>query len=195
MRTCDFCREPAPVDTLRQVDGLACCPRCASGDLDAAFEAHGYRAEQRFEEHHRGEGGSDPYMVQLNLDGTSGELLLIASLHRERGGKGWLSRLFRRADLEIGVEDFDELVRIDVEPEYESALVRLLEVEGAREAVSWLVERHVGVSITGTSIIAGGRYWSSSNRPSLEEVSLHGTALGIHWLRTKRVLLGGTGAM
>jgi len=195
VQTCDFCQETAPVDTLRQVDGLACCPRCAGGDLDAAFAAHDYRAEQRFEEHHRGESSGDPYMVQLNLDGTSGELLLIASLRRERGGKGWLSRLFRSADLEIGVEDFDELVRIEVEPEYESALVELLQVDGAREAISWLVERHVGVSITGTSIIAGGRYWNSNNRPPLEAVSLHGMAIGIHWLRTRRVLLGGTGAM
>ena len=183
--SCAFCLRLRSPDDRETVDGLPACPRCREGDLDGALEAHGFSRETRFEERHTS-SHDDPFIVQVELSRPPSDLELIVALRRDFGAGHWFTRLFRKPDFEIGMEEFDRLVRMRVDLEYEFVWEEILQIDGVREAIASLVRRHVSLSIANTAMSAGGRYQLSSSRPSVEEVSLHLVALAIHLERFAR---------
>jgi hypothetical protein len=173
---CAFCAIEQDTAELAPLAGLAACSRCRAGDLEAAIEAHGFEVEH---ERYHGKRSGTGWQAHVEVK-RSNRPDLVAHLEAEPGFDNWFTRLFRKADPEIGVEDFDRQVRIEVEAEHEDALRVALGTPGAREAVVRLVGLGCGVSLNRALVSTGAAAYTEAGLPSLAEMTTYIVALAVH---------------
>jgi hypothetical protein len=176
---CALCRVEVRTAELAPLTGLDACERCRTGEIAAAIEAWELLEEHKRYHFHSSTGGGSGWQLQVEVKRPSW-VEIHASFSAEPGFDNWFTRIFRKKDPEVGVEAFDEAVRIEVEEEYRATLIELLAGPGPREAVAWLAASGCGSSIGFTSVSAGARVFLESSLPDLDEVRRHLVALSVH---------------
>lgn len=181
--SCALCREERDQAELEPLAGLPACERCRSGELEAALAAHELSEEHKRYYFHSPTGGGSGWRCHVEIKRPT-RPELIASMKAESGFDNWFSRLFRKADPQIGVEDFDKQVKIEVDPEHEDALRAALEPPGAREAVIQLIGRGCSVSLFMSLVSTGVETWTEDGLPPLAELRKYIVALAVHLERS-----------
>lgn len=177
-KTCGFCGsklEDADAPTLL---GLHACSHCRSGDSKRTLDYW------QFEEAHR------QWVEPKTKDNSENKNLAVevkrptsVDLHATLSPESTMDKVksfFGKGDPRVGVKSFDDLVRINVDIDFEPLLLALLEREGARAAIEELLSMGCTVDIGNQTISANIRNWIYAELPDMKRVVFATVALAVH---------------
>lgn len=182
-RRCELCGAEMEAHELQDLVGLACCAPCSGGDLDRAAQHWGFVLKHRFTE--GGHGSSDRFFIEVKRP-TFVEA--FAKFDADSGPRrGWLTRLFRQADPEVGDRAFDDQVLVKPDPGAHEATMSLLQHSGVRRAVQELVQQGAEVDLTGNSVWVHDMDQGALGKMAVMELALpYAVALAVHIERIAR---------
>ena len=182
--TCELCGVETRSDELETVASLAVCARCARGDLEAA--ARMWRFEERHRQWIEPKTPDNSENKNLSVEITRPTSLdLHATLSRETAADK-LKKLIGRGDPKVGEKRFDDLVKVDVELDFEPLLMALLDNDGVRSVVSDLVALGCTIDLGNQAVSANIRNWIIKDLPDMTDVVLATFVLAVHMERFAR---------
>lgn len=182
-RRCELCGTELEADKLQDLVGLECCGPCRNGDLDRAVQRWGFVLEHKFSK--GGHRSSDRFFIEVKRP-TFVEA--FAKFDADSGPKkGWLSRLFKQDDPQVGDQTFDDQVLVKPDKGAQEATMALLQHGGVRRAVLELVQQGAEVDLTGNSVWVHDIDCGALGKMAVMEVALpFAVALAVHIERIAR---------
>lgn len=175
--TCALCGVEVESAKLAPVALLDVCDRCRSGELSLSLTFLGFTEEHR--KFKVSNNNVPEHVVWVELTRPT-EIDVTAQFSAEKGADNWFSRLFRKPDPEVGIEEFDQKIRITVDSEYEASVMRLLDSPGLREAILRLVALRCHVTIGFKTVFARAQENRESKIPPINDVLMYVLLLAIH---------------
>ncbi|MBU1220940.1 hypothetical protein KKF34_15035 [Myxococcota bacterium] len=175
---CHFCNDN--INKEFAYFGLTLCEECFSGDVIKIMENHGHRFSiRKYEVKNRNANHSPPHTFQIDLIRPQ-TFFIEMQFHKQNGPHGFLTRLFSGKDPEIGIQEFDDNVKINVPNDQLPLLKRFLLHEQRRELIVWITQHDLSLSIVGTSLTSGRKLELPRFDPSVDELARALVALGVH---------------
>lgn len=175
---CELCGLEAQPGELEKIALLDVCPRCRQGELDGALTRWGFEEQHRKWVEPKSTDNSENH--NLSVDVTRPTLVELYAKLCEETTTDKIKKFFGRGDPALGEKPFDDLVRVEVELEFEPTLMSLLQIDGARVAIEALVTMGCTVQLINQQVSSSIHNWIWRSLPPIDDVVLTTVALAVH---------------